>query len=87
MLYPVAKPEGLPENETDGEERLAAVQSLAAAGGARNCGAYCFQILPDTPEASRGFGGIVAFVDAEDPDRSSCWCRECSDPTARARPS
>ena len=60
--------------QAERRERLAAVQSLAAAGGAQNGGSYCFQILPDTPEGSKGFGDVIAFVDAEDPGRSS-WCR------------
>eukprot|EP00966_Prymnesium_polylepis_P025057 577814-Prymnesium_polylepis.2 len=34
MLYPVAKPEGLPENETDGEERLQWALALAKKDGA-----------------------------------------------------
>ena len=53
---------------------MAKVESLAPAGGAQNGGSYCFQLLPDVPEGSRGFGDLIAFMDAEDPDRST-WCR------------
>ena len=49
--------------------RLAALEDGAPTGGARNAGAYCFQILPAVPEGSRGFGDVITYVDAEDPSR------------------
>lgn len=43
-------------------------------GGTDNGGSYALLIMPDQPEGTRGFGNIVAYIDAEDPNRSS-WCR------------
>ena len=59
------------------EGRLAALDVGTPAGGARNAGSYCFQVLPDTPDGSRGFGARIAYMDAEDPNRSS-WYRYTS---------
>jgi hypothetical protein len=56
-------------------ERMAALPvegvGRGPVGGASNCGAYCWELLPTSvtyPE------GRVAFIDAEDPERSS-WAR------------
>ena len=47
---------------------------LGAAKGALNGGSYALLLLPDMPESARGLPGVVAWIDAEDPNLSS-WCR------------
>ena len=42
--------------------------------GALNGGSYALLLLPDMPESARGLPGVVAWIDAEDPNLSS-WCR------------
>ena len=52
--------------------RLYVIREGAPVGGSRNGGSYCFETVPEAPEGSYGFGSsFIAYVDAEDPNRSA----------------
>lgn len=75
-MLPVHRPL-TPEEREQLEERRQRIDRLTAErgapmGGVANGGSYSFALLPDT--TSTTFPSRVAYIDAEDPDRSN-WCR------------